>query len=842
MNKNLSINKKLVNLPFKSGDELTVKINALGLKNIGLAELPNGYTVVVPNVNLSDIVKVKVEKIFSIKPKYITTKLVEIVKEVEKPNNLPNVGEILEVEIIKDGPRNSGIAKFSNNFTIIVPNTKAGDKLKIRLTRVKSEYGFGQVVSDNLNLSPNNENLTSSLGKNILEIGSKFTMTLPRTAKTYSNFYVVNLKGSVVFVKIALGVKLGDTIRVKTIKAGSNFVVVKVLKIAPLSTHLQNTLVKNQIRKMIQTGMHFGEKAIRCHANMRKYIWIRKKGTNKNRPLIRRGRHLINVLKTRRCLTKALQQLSKYAVKGKTFIFIGTKKPAASLIARTAMLTRTSFFVNTRWLGGMLTNWKAILKSISQIRPILKEKQKIIKQILEKRQKIQKRLIKKINLLRKRSQKLMLKGKALITKIQQNKSQIIDRSQRLIQNKTILLERQQLFIQKYQDLSAKQKVILENYKQVVNQRNPLIQQKQIYVQQLLMTQKNLKEFKALFKIGQELLNTKKQAKEQGKKLLTLSYSQLIEQPSGNYIIPNPTKELLNKMIESMKIKYTNSELSTLNNSKFVQNKSKSEGTANTVLLTKFLNKYISFLPFIKTYIETLILRSQNLQNLIIELSKEIHNLDNQLTNYTQYNENLKKQLSLIQSRILDEQNSLELIKTKLKRLAAEQRLLKFLPKLRYLPTPKKKLTETIQILMKKFVDPKLVYPMDFIYDEKLKFTSKKMAAARKKKWQRLEKYFGGITRMAKMSKNQIANQVAIIVGQNEEMNAVRECRKLGIKIFSVVDTNCNPKLADHIIPANDDSRNSIKFILGEMLLHIRLAQKLRKKVLSKRIRKFKANI
>jgi ribosomal protein S2 len=842
MNTNLSNNKKLVNLPFKFGDELTVKINAFGLKNVGLAELPNGYTVVVSNVSLGDVVKVKVEKIFPTKPKYITTKLLEIVKEGEKTNNLPNVGEILEVEILKDGPKNSGIAKLSNNFTILVPNTKTGDKLKIEVTRVKSEYGFGQVVSENLNSLPNNDNLTSSLGKNILEVGSKFTMTLPRTTQTYSNFYVVNLKGSIVFVKMALGVKLGDTVRVKTIKTGSHFVVVKILKIAPLSAHLQNTLVKNQIRKMIQTGMHFGEKAIRCHANMRKYVWIRKKGMNKNRPLIRRGRHLINVLKTRRCLMKALQQLSKYAVKGKTFIFIGTKKPAASLIARTAMLTRTSFFVNTRWLGGMLTNWKAILKSIAQIRPILKEKQKIIKQILEKRQKIQKRLIKKMNLLRKRSQKLMLKGKALITKIQENKSQIIDKSQRLVQNKTILLERQQLFIQKYQDLNAKQKVILEHYKQLVNQRNPLIQQKQIYVQQLLMTQKNLKEFKTLFKIGQELLNIKKQAKEQGKKLLTLSYSQLVEQPSGNAIIPNPTKELLSKMIESMKIKYNNSELSALNNSKFVQNKSKSEVTANTVLLTKFLNKYISFLPFIKSYIETLILRSQNLHNLIIELSKEIHNLDHQLTNYTQYNENLKKQLSLIQSRIFDEQNSLELIKTKLKRLAAEQRLLKFLPKLRYLPTPKKKLTETIQILMKKFVDPKLVYPMDFIYDEKFKFTSKKMAAARKKKWQRLEKYFGGITRMAKMSKNQIANQVAIIVGQNEEMNAVRECKKLGIKIFSVVDTNCNPKLADHIIPANDDSRNSIKFILGEMLLHIRLAQKLRKKVLSKRIRKFKVNI
>jgi len=84
--------------------------------------------------------------------------------------------------------------------------------------------------------------------------------------------------------------------------------------------------------------------------------------------------------------------------------------------------------------------------------------------------------------------------------------------------------------------------------------------------------------------------------------------------------------------------------------------------------------------------------------------------------------------------------------------------------------------------------------------------------------------------MAKMNTNQISKNVAIIIGQQEEMNAVHECRKLGMKIFAVVDTNCNPKYADYIIPANDDSRNSIKYILGEMLTYIRLGQKLRQKV------------
>ena len=115
-------------------------------------------------------------------------------------------------------------------------------------------------------------------------------------------------------------------------------------------------------------------------------------------------------------------QLAKYAAKGKTFLFVGTKKPAASLIAKTALLSHTSFFVNTRWLGGMLTNWKTILKSISKIRPILKEKQMIIKDILEKRQTIKARLIQKALLLRKKSKLMLKKGRLLIQMLKQNNS------------------------------------------------------------------------------------------------------------------------------------------------------------------------------------------------------------------------------------------------------------------------------------------------------------------------------------------------------------------------------------------------------------------------------------
>lgn len=87
--------------------------------------------------------------------------------------------------------------------------------------------------------------------------------------------------------------------------------------------------------------------------------------------------------------------------------------------------------------------------------------------------------------------------------------------------------------------------------------------------------------------------------------------------------------------------------------------------------------------------------------------------------------------------------------------------------------------------------------------------------------------------MLKMNKNNISKNVAIIIGQQEEMNAVRECQKLGIQMFHLVDTNCNPTLANHYIPANDDSRNSIKYVLSKFLTHIRMGQKLRLKIRQK---------
>jgi hypothetical protein len=185
----------------------------------------------------------------------------------------------------------------------------------------------------------------------------------------------------------------------------------------------------------------------------------------KHSPVIQKGHYLLNLLKTRQCLNKATFALAKYAVKGRTFLFVGTKKPAANLISRAALFSQKSFFVNTRWLGGMLTNWKTILKSISKIRPILKEKQRIISALLLKRQEIKLRLINKILTAMKFIQKgrqfldASLKtdglGSALFERNNATRAFFLcaerKRTQLITQNRQLLLKRNQI-LKKLSDL------------------------------------------------------------------------------------------------------------------------------------------------------------------------------------------------------------------------------------------------------------------------------------------------------------------------------------------------------------------------------------------------------
>ena len=92
---------------------------------------------------------------------------------------------------------------------------------------------------------------------------------------------------------------------------------------------------------------------------------------------------------------------------------------------------------------------------------------------------------------------------------------------------------------------------------------------------------------------------------------------------------------------------------------------------------------------------------------------------------------------------------------------------------------------------------------------------KKEAATYRKQKERLEKYLGGVAEMKKIP------DVVIIVGQPDERNAVLECQKVGLRTITILDTDCDPTLADLFVPANDDSARSVKFLLDTFVESIR---------------------
>ena len=88
--------------------------------------------------------------------------------------------------------------------------------------------------------------------------------------------------------------------------------------------------------------------------------------------------------------------------------------------------------------------------------------------------------------------------------------------------------------------------------------------------------------------------------------------------------------------------------------------------------------------------------------------------------------------------------------------------------------------------------------------------SKKEVAVRRKELSKLRKHLDGIKMMPDRP------SVAIIIDQKREMTAIAECRKLGIPVVSILDTNCDPDLIDIPIPGNDDAVRSIKLILNSL--------------------------
>lgn len=844
------------------------------------------------------VLKVLTSKKIAIAKLVSSIKNTKIKPVKQENTNLPTltVGTKLEITINKLGSNSTGIADLSNTFSnvnlLIVkkPLIQIGEKLIVTITRIKKAYAFALI--DNFNTLNETHGLENKIQnkeatKYLAFKGTKFTIVLPKKAKRFlkhivfkvakrsqqkltvnrfqtttaeSNWLKTNPSGehqlsvsthlfdvntlpkdTILFVKPCLGAKLGTKVQIQITKFFKisgflkyNVAIAKIIKLNPRSVIQKKALVRTSLRKMLKSSMHYGEKAIKCNARMKNFVWTRKKTIDGKQgktliPFIKKGRNVINLLKTRRCLNKALTQLTKHAAKGKTFLFVGTKKAASGLVSRAALFSKKAFFVNTRWLGGMLTNWKTILKSISKIRPILKEKQIIIKHILEKRQNIKTRLIQKALFLRKKSKFILKKGRLLIQKLKLNNSINFEKINNLSEKRKEIVSKGTLLLEKRLQLCLKRQELISQSQALKSKARTLTKIYLRLINNLMLSRKKLRELKALLIISKELQTFIRQAKQDNENIFMVSYNRFktiddIYLPQVKLIAP--PKAILNKMISLIKRQFVIFNNNNLN--------LKSVNGNKTMILSQLLSKFHLFVPTIKVSIknlQTYISAQKSSLNTVFGL---LNTVKHKISFYLSLKNKLITELQKIKQLFMIERNIMRVLRRRFKQILAQKRFIKFLPKMRYLSTTVNTIEQTARFLLKKFVDPKMKYPMDNIYDEKSSRQSKKLASSRKKKWQRLEKYLGGISNMTKMQEKQIRNNVAIIIGQQEEMNAVRECQKLGIKMFHIVDTNCNPGFADHFIPANDDARNSIKFILGKFLTNIRLAQKLKLRLKNKK--------
>lgn len=112
------------------------------------------------------------------------------------------------------------------------------------------------------------------------------------------------------------------------------------------------------MRELLEAGVHFGHRARRWNPKMRGYIFG-----------VRNGIHIIDLQQTVPALNEALNVLKTTAAKGGRILFVGTKRQAQEKVADAAARSG-QFYVNHRWLGGMMTNWKTISKSISRLKQL----------------------------------------------------------------------------------------------------------------------------------------------------------------------------------------------------------------------------------------------------------------------------------------------------------------------------------------------------------------------------------------------------------------------------------------------------------------------------------------
>jgi len=114
--------------------------------------------------------------------------------------------------------------------------------------------------------------------------------------------------------------------------------------------------VEITMKELLEAGVHFGHQTRRWNPKMKEYIFGERNGI-----------HIIDLQKTLKMFRDAARYISELAAQGKSVLFLGTKRQAQEAIAEEAQRCGM-FYVNHRWLGGTLTNWITLQKSIKRLK------------------------------------------------------------------------------------------------------------------------------------------------------------------------------------------------------------------------------------------------------------------------------------------------------------------------------------------------------------------------------------------------------------------------------------------------------------------------------------------
>jgi small subunit ribosomal protein S2 len=122
----------------------------------------------------------------------------------------------------------------------------------------------------------------------------------------------------------------------------------------------EEVLMVVTMKELLEAGVHFGHQVKRWNPKMKKYIFGQRNGI-----------YIIDLQKTVRMFEDAYNFVKELASRGETVLFVGTKKQAQDVIIEEAQRSE-SYFVNQRWLGGMLTNFKTVKQGIEKLKKIEK--------------------------------------------------------------------------------------------------------------------------------------------------------------------------------------------------------------------------------------------------------------------------------------------------------------------------------------------------------------------------------------------------------------------------------------------------------------------------------------